>query len=367
VVATDSRRLIADQQLPQVTVTPCINDQMAEYSSCKLSFLISKSLEEPGSPISRACLFCMFFICWTYLTSILTGNYSQVDKLWSITPVVYAWIFVDHHHNDATRTLLMAILVTIWGLRLTYNFNRRGGYQWPPWKGDEDYRWAYLQKGFFIPALKNRIVWHVFNFIFISVYQNILLFLMVAPASMVANLVALNPNDCFVPPSSSTTHLGLNIWDAMATLLFLGFWMLEAIADNQQYAFQTEKYRRKKAGEPLENDFAHGYCQSGVYSYMRKPNYTGEQGMWCIYYLFSVAALWSLEGIRAIDCFFNCTLLGPVLLLFLFQGSGDMTEQITISKYPSYTTYQERVPRYLPKFFSSKSWQKEKKKSQTYS
>ena len=24
--------------------------------------------------------------------------------------------------------------------RLTYNFNRRGGYSWPPWKGDEDYR-----------------------------------------------------------------------------------------------------------------------------------------------------------------------------------------------------------------------------------
>jgi steroid 5-alpha reductase family enzyme len=343
--------------------------------SCKLSILIWKaafiSSSGSSSSIARAWLFCKIFICWTYFASIISGNYSQVDKLWSITPVIYAWILVvdveTRGDNDAAtsnnRTLLMAILATMWGLRLTYNFNRRGGYQWPPWKGDEDYRWAYLQKGFYIPALKNRLVWHIFNLIFISVYQNVLLLLIVAP-SMVANLVALNPNDCFFSSSTSKTT-SLNIWDAMATLLFLGFWMLEAIADNQQYAFQKEKYRRKNAGEPFEEEFANGYCRSGLYAYMRKPNYTGEQGMWCSYYLFSVAALWSVKesntGISMMDCFFNCSLLGPVLLFLLFQGSGDMTEQITISKYPSYTKYQEQVPRYIPNFFSM-SWQQKKKR-----
>jgi len=279
-------------------------------------------------------------ICFTYVTSILTRNYSQVDKLWSITPFLYAWILVVA--GDA-RTLLMAVLATLWGLRLTYNFNRRGGYQWPPWKGEEDYRWAYLQKGFYIPVLKNRIVWHIFNFVFISVYQNILLFLIAAP-SIAAHLVATNQGSCF----GTNAATSLNTWDGLATLLFLGFLLLETVADNTQYSFQTEKYQRKNAGEPLEGDYADGFCQSGVYAYIRKPNYTGEQGMWCSYCLFSVAALLSVNGTSYIDCFFNCTLLGPVLLVLLFQGSGDMTEAITISKYPIYTKYQERVPRYLP-------------------
>ena len=246
----------------------------------------------------------------------------------------------------------MAVLATLWGLRLTYNFNRRGGYHWPPWKGDEDYRWAYLQKGFYIPVLTNRVLWHIFNFVFISGYQNILLLLITVP-SMVANIVASNKNICF--PGVPTN---LNFLDGVATILFLGFLVLETIADNTQYAFQTEKYRRKNAGETLEGDYADGYCQSGVYAYIRKPNYTGEQGMWCSYFLFSVATLWPIEGLSYVDCIFNCSLLGAVLLVLLFQGSGDMTERITISKYPTYSQYQERVPRYLPNLFSGPVSQK---------
>jgi hypothetical protein len=34
----------------------------------------------------------------------------------------------------------MAAVAAVWGLRLTYNFYRRGGYAWPPWTGEEDYR-----------------------------------------------------------------------------------------------------------------------------------------------------------------------------------------------------------------------------------
>lgn len=286
------------------------------------------------------------------MVSLFSGNYSQVDKLWSIVPFVYAWILVV---PGDTRTLLMAILATLWGLRLTFNFNRRGGYHWPPWTGDEDYRWELLQKGVYLPFLKNRVYWHIFNFVFISGYQNILLFLIATP-SVVANLVARNHNDCF---SESASPNSLTVLDGVASILLLGFLLLETVADNTQYNFQTEKYRRKNAGEPLAGDYADGYCQSGLYAWMRKPNYTGEQGIWCAYYLFSVA---SLEGMPLINRIFNPTLLGPVLLLSLFQGSGHMTEQITISKYPSYVNYQERVPLYLP-FFLWGGGKTEKSKS----
>jgi hypothetical protein len=38
------------------------------------------------------------------------------------------------------RLVVMAAVAAVWGLRLTYNFYRRGGYAWPPWTGEEDYR-----------------------------------------------------------------------------------------------------------------------------------------------------------------------------------------------------------------------------------
>ncbi len=56
-----------------------------------------------------------------FILSSMTGNYSQVDKLWSIMPVVYVWI-IAHIGGYDERLLLMATLVTIWGIRLTYNF-----------------------------------------------------------------------------------------------------------------------------------------------------------------------------------------------------------------------------------------------------
>ena len=96
----------------------------------------------------------------TFVVSSLTGNYSQVDKLWSIIPFVYCWIVVCDE-----RTLLMAIVATLWGLRLTWNFNRRGGYKWPIWDGDEDYRWKLLQDGALLEILKNKIAVSMTSFL----------------------------------------------------------------------------------------------------------------------------------------------------------------------------------------------------------
>ncbi|HER07311.1 MAG TPA: DUF1295 domain-containing protein, partial [Bacteroides sp.] len=51
-------------------------------------------------------------LCFT--VSTITGNFSQVDKLWSIMPVIYTW-FISFETGFEPRLLLMAVLVTIWG------------------------------------------------------------------------------------------------------------------------------------------------------------------------------------------------------------------------------------------------------------
>lgn len=79
-----------------------------------------------------------------FFLNTTTGNYSQVDKLWSIMPGLYAWTMV-YLSGFAPRQLLAASLITLWSIRLTYNFGRKGGYTWKFWLGEEDYRWAIVR------------------------------------------------------------------------------------------------------------------------------------------------------------------------------------------------------------------------------
>ena len=91
-------------------------------------------------PVSVCLLICAALTAATWIASIATREYSWVDRIWSIAPIVYVWVFAIATAFDA-RLVLMAALVTIWGLRLTFNFARKGGYR----PGGEDYRWAVLR------------------------------------------------------------------------------------------------------------------------------------------------------------------------------------------------------------------------------
>lgn len=308
-----------------------------------LLFTWNEIMTSPGSPNQTAALVCLFFAATTFIVSTLTCNYSQVDKLWSILPVIYVWIWVC----DA-RTLLMAAVTTVWGVRLTYNFHRRGGYTWPPWRGDEDYRWKIVQRGDYISVLTNPWAWNLFNLLFISIYQNILLMLLSCPAA-VAYAAAQLPRDCFLESYSPLT-----IPDCVIATVILCLILVESIADNQQYAFQITKRRLQLKGKSLTGEYADGFCQSGLFQYLRKPNYAAEQCVWVAFYFFSVSACHQ---------WFNWSLLGSVLLIALFQGSGHLTETISRTKYPNYEAYMRRVPLYFPNPFHGRCVRKTNKKA----
>ena len=254
-----------------------------------------------------------------FVTSEVTRNYSQIDKLWSIVPPVFTWYFAGASGWES-RLVLMAALVTAWGARLTFNFWRRGGYSWPPWSGVEDYRWAVLRTN---PLLAGPWRWRLFNLGFVSLYQVLLLLLITLPAVTAAG--AVRP---------------LNLLDAVAAALFVGFLVLETAADQQQFDFHTEKHRRRNAGEPLEADVARGFRTTGLFALARHPNFAAEQAIWCSFYLFGVAATGQ---------WLNWSIIGALLLILLFQGSTQFTERISLGKYPGYAEYRRRVPRFLPR------------------
>lgn len=264
---------------------------------------------------------CLGSITYCFVTGELTLNNSQMDKLWSLLPPVYTWVTAAMG-GMTPRLVIMAVLATLWGARLTFNFARKGAYSIKFWSGEEDYRWKYLRS---TKYFKSRVVWMIFDLLFIAFYQNVLVLLISLPA---------------VACVGSSATLG---WvDAVAFLLTAGFICYETIADEQQWKFQTEKWKMINSGKKLA-DLPEPYCKgfntTGLWSVSRHPNYLAEQGIWISFYIFSIAAG---AGIA------NWSGVGAVLLVLLFQGSAWLGEMISSSKYPAYAEYKKKVCKFLP-------------------
>lgn len=260
-------------------------------------------------------------VAYTFIVGEITGNNSQVDKLWSILPIAYVWV-VAGYSDWSPRLILMACLVTLWGVRLTVNFALKGAYQWKFWAGEEDYRWVVLREK---PEFKPRWKWTLFDLFFISGYQNALILLFTLPA-----IVALQ--NVGVP-------LGIFDW-IIAGLMFL-FILMESVADLQQWRFQSRKWRMIRTGKELTGDYQKGFLDKGLWAWCRHPNYLAEQAIWVCFYLFSIVAS---------GAWFNWSIAGCLLLIVLFQGSSAFSEEISAGKYPQYAEYQKRVARFLPGF-----------------
>jgi len=265
------------------------------------------------------CAFCAAFCLFA---SELSGDSSMVDRLWSLTPAAYAWIFFVFGDYGNSKAFVMCILITMWSARLTYNFARKGGYT----SHGEDYRWPYLKKHY----VKSRAEWLVFNLTFIASYQNVLLLWIALPVHIV-----------MMYGSRDATVINFNLIDLMATVLFLVFFLGETIADHQQFVFQTEKYRRKGLGnkELMVGDYKRGFLTSGLFRYSRHPNFFCEQAMWVTIYAFTISSTNEV---------FHVSGLGCIQLILLFQGSTWLTEKITLEKYPEYKVYQQKVSRLVP-------------------
>lgn len=288
-----------------------------------VSFYFGNALTELQLSILWNCIYICIGIALTcFVLSELTHNNSQVDKIWSIMPIIYAW-YIAFAGGMNDRLLLMAILVTIWGIRLTYNFSRRGAYTWKFWKGEEDYRWKILREK---PELKGRVRWGLFNFFFISIYQNALILLFTLPILLAVQDVS--------------KQIG---WlDVVAALAFVFFVIIETIADQQQWNYQKVKHQKINAKETLDEFYSKGFTHTGLWKYMRHPNYMSEQSIWICFYLMSVAATGQ---------WINWSVAGSLLLIILFQGSSDFSEGISLSKYPAYAEYKKRTGRFIPKFW----------------
>ncbi|KAG0172740.1 hypothetical protein DFQ30_009756 [Apophysomyces sp. BC1015] len=255
-------------------------------------------------PILTALVIVAVFTTSHYILSELTRNYSQVDKAWSILPGLYAWHFFIHDYllknTINPRLLIASVLITLWGIRLTYNFARKGGYAW----SGQDYRYPYIL------GKIGKIPMAILNFTTVAPFQNLLLLLIVTPLYF-----------------SNISSTDINRMDVIAVVSQLFFLFVEAVADEQQYVFQTQKYAMLECvgRSKLKGDYQRGFLsQSGLWKFSRHPNFFSEMGIWWSIYLFSVATVW--EHASGWDLWLNWTIVGAFTLTMLFQGSTVLTE-----------------------------------------
>ncbi|GBG29064.1 Hypothetical Protein FCC1311_052862 [Hondaea fermentalgiana] len=280
----------------------------------------------------RMCAFiCMSTIAVCFVTAELTDNLSQTDKLWSIMPVVYAWVIEIYSNMSNARTLLMALLATIWGTRLTLNFTRHGGYSWPPWEGREDYRWVHVRK--LLHQGQYPFLFVLFDLLFIAGYCHVILLGQAMPVFVVAKEGANVP---------------LNRWDFAITLGVLALIAIESMADEQHQAFQNEKNKHERLRDsskpPALRD---GFFSSQLFSLCRHPNYAAEQAIWIVFYLFSVNVRVQ-NGEPLPQALIHWSMFGWVMLVSLFTPSALFSESLSAKKYENYKEYQRTTWMFFP-------------------
>ena len=240
------------------------------------------------------------FMAALWLVSLALKNSSIVDIFWGAGFVLAAWLyFALTPDGFFPRKLLIVILVTIWGLRLsTHIFFRNNG------KG-EDFRYRKWRE-------ENGQKWWWKSFFQVFLLQGLLLWVISLP---------LLASQYF----GKVNHL--TALDFIAAALWLVGFFFESVGDFQLSRFIKNPQNRGKV------------LSSGVWRFTRHPNYFGDSAQWWGYYLIALAAggWWSI--------------LSPIIMTYLLtRVSGVALLEKSLDAKPGYREYVESTSAFIPWF-----------------
>jgi steroid 5-alpha reductase family enzyme len=233
----------------------------------------------------------------TWLVGRALGRYNVIDVAWGLGFVVMAWVafVMSAGHGDDTRRVLTALLVTVWGVRLS------GYIGWRSRGTGEDPRYAEMLDGHPDPARRALGVFLVqaFAFWFVSLPVQVAMFEPSEPGALL--------------------WIGTAVWA-------LGF-AFEGIGDWQMARFRADPANR---GQVMDR---------GLWRYTRHPNYFGDACVW-----------WGLWLIAAQQWQGLLTVLSPVLMTWtLTNKTGKPTlEKGMADRRPGYREYVEHTSGFVP-------------------
>ena len=232
--------------------------------------------------------------------SLVLKNSSIVDIFWGAGFVVFAWVaFFLTPGGFLGRKLLLTILVTVWGLRLSLYILIRN------WGKPEDFRYQVWRK-------QHGKKWWWYSFFQVFLLQGVLLTIIAAP--LLAAQMSLAP-------------ARLGVLDFLAIPLWAIGFFFESVGDWQLKRFKSDPANKGKV------------LDRGVWRYTRHPNYFGDVAQWWAYYLIAAAAggWW--------------TIFSPILMTtLLLRVSGVSLLEKTLDSRPGYKEYSERTSEFIPWF-----------------
>lgn len=235
----------------------------------------------------------------TWVVSIVVKNASIVDVVWGLGFVGVSWVLVLTIDGDRGRQFLLAILVSLWGLRLAgYLFGRNHG------KG-EDWRYVVMRKRW-----GNRFP--LVSLVTVFGLQGVIMWLVSLP-------VQLGNGDAS-PGIGPIAVMGIMVW--LVGILF------EAVGDAQLARFKSNP---DNAGKVMDK---------GLWSLTRHPNYFGDSMVW-----------WGIAIVAAENGTGVVGFIGPVVMtFFLMKVSGvPMLERSMAKRKPGYAEYMARTSAFFPR------------------
>lgn len=242
-----------------------------------------------------SAIFLFLFMSGWFLIAKSRRRLDSVDIAWGLGFVLIAW--VTELQKPSSRSLLVATLIAIWGIRLSKHIYKRSKFR------GEDRRYKELSSKW------KRFFW-LRAYISIFIFQGLLLFLISAP-------VFVAPNAKLSGHWSLLSYYGALLWA-------IGF-IIEAVSDKQLSNYLKMKDRPK-------------VLQTGLWQNSRHPNYFGELVQW-----------WAI-GIIVLQVSYGWVgLIGPLILSILIVFvSGIPPIERHRSKDKEYFEYQKRTSVLLP-------------------
>ncbi|MHB1318898.1 MAG: DUF1295 domain-containing protein [Anaerolineae bacterium] len=245
-----------------------------------------------------AVLIALYFVVFFVVGTILRNN-SIVDIGWGLGFVVVAAYVLLATDGPSVPLVLIALLVAIWGLRLSYHIMRRNLGK------PEDFRYANW-----------RTAWGkwVIPRAFFQVYmlQGLFMFLVSLPITLTGL-------------ASAAGVLSMPLLVAGAAIWIVGF-IFEAVGDYQLKRFLAQPENRGQL------------MTSGLWSLTRHPNYFGEAVMWWGIFVLAVSGGASLLAV-----------ISPILITYLLRYvSGVPLLEKSMSRKPGFEKYARRTSVFVP-------------------
>lgn len=243
-------------------------------------------------------LILFFYMNMWFVLSLIKKRNDVADIAWGLGFILMAWTSFFLLQNFNIQGLVIALLISIWGIRLSLHIHTRNkgkteDYRYLAWRTEWG-KWFYLR-----------------SYLQVYILQGFLLFLIVFP------VLITNQNVI----SSS-----IGLFEIIGILVWLCGFYFEVVGDSQLARFIKNPLNKGKL------------MQEGLWAYTRHPNYFGEVVMWWGIWIISLNASGSLAGI-----------IGPVTITFLIlKVSGIPMLEKKMQEHSDFAEYKKRVSMFIP-------------------